>query len=170
MTAPTAPKAGNSISPPPEMTSATRWRSLVLRRRVAARAATAMVAVAVAAASLSAAAAAADSTVQGGSGPFSDDDGSVHEAGLDALAAGGFLAGTEVRRRAHLPQQAAEALGDGSLARPGSELRRTRVHQRVPIRGCRRRGMVGAPCGALRRSRSHRRLQDRTPALLPRAA
>ena len=95
MTAPTAPKAGDSISPPPEMTSATRWRSLVLRRRVAARAATAMVAVAVAAASLASAAAAADITVQGGSGRFSDDDGSVHEASLDALAAGGFLAGTE---------------------------------------------------------------------------
>ena len=49
----------------------------------------------VAAASLTSAAAASDTTVQAGSGAFSDDNGSVHEAGLDALGAKGYLAGTE---------------------------------------------------------------------------
>lgn len=58
----------------------------------------AAVAVAVALAGLSlasAAGAAPDITVQADAGAFSDDDGSVHEAGLNALAARGFLDGTE---------------------------------------------------------------------------
>ncbi|MDE0170126.1 MAG: S-layer homology domain-containing protein [bacterium] len=40
-------------------------------------------------------AAASGVVVQAGGGAFSDDDGSVHEAGLDALAVRGYLAGTE---------------------------------------------------------------------------
>ena len=76
-------------------TSTTRWHNLVVRRQAATRTAAAVLALAVAAASLASAAAASETSVQAGSGAFSDDDGSVHEAGLDALAARGYLAGTE---------------------------------------------------------------------------
>ena len=48
-----------------------------------------------AAAPMPAAAAATGTTLQADSGAFSDDDGSVHEAGLDAVAARGFVDGTE---------------------------------------------------------------------------
>ena len=75
--------------------SAARWRNLVLRRQAVARVAAPMVALAVTAAVLASAAAASATTAQAGSGPFSDDDGNVHEAALDALAARGYLAGTE---------------------------------------------------------------------------
>ena len=60
-----------------------------------ARVAAAVVALAVLAALPASAAAASATTVQAGSGPFSDDDGSVHEAAFDVLAARGYLAGTE---------------------------------------------------------------------------
>ena len=130
----------------------------------------ALAALAVAAATLAPVAAASDATVQTDSGAFTDDDGSVHEAGLDAMAFRGLSGRHRMRGRADLPITAAEALGDGSVARSGSQLRRTRTHHRVPIRGCRRRRMVGAPCGALRRDGRDRRLQAGAPALLPRPA
>ena len=76
-------------------TSTTRWHNLVVRRQAATRTAASVQALAVAAASLASAAAASETSVQAGSGAFSDDDGSVHEAGLDALAARGYLEGTE---------------------------------------------------------------------------
>ena len=64
------------------------------------------VAVAVAGVPLATAAAATpDITVQADSGAFSDDDGSVHEAGLNALAARGFLDGTECAHDRICPSQ-----------------------------------------------------------------
>ena len=54
-------------------------------------------------------AAASGVVIQAGGGAFSDDDGSVHEAGLDALAVRGHLAGTEC--------------GDGQIC-PGRVLKR----------------------------------------------
>ena len=74
-----------------------------------ARAAAAVAALTVAAASLASTAAASDLTVQASSGAFSDDDGSVHEAGLEAMASKGYLAGTEC--------------GDGLIC-PGQPLKR----------------------------------------------
>ena len=73
----------------------TRWHNLRRRRQAATRTAAAVLALAVAAASLASAAAASETSVQAGSGAFSDDDDSVHEAGLDAVAARGYLEGTE---------------------------------------------------------------------------
>ena len=68
-----------------------RGRSTRRHRLVAVAAAIAITGVTLA----SAAGAAPDITVQADSGAFSDDDGSVHEAGLNALAVRGFLGGTE---------------------------------------------------------------------------
>ena len=70
-----------------------KWSGRAMRRRRLAAAAVAVVVVGVSVASASASA--SDDVVEAGSGAFSDDDGSVHEAGLDALAARGFLDGTE---------------------------------------------------------------------------
>ena len=52
-----------------------------------------------------AAAASSDITVQADAGAFSDDDGNVHEAGINALAARGFLDGTECAEGRICPSQ-----------------------------------------------------------------
>ena len=54
---------------------------------------------------LASAASASETSLQAGSGAFNDDDGSVLEAGLDALAARGFLNGTECADRRICPSR-----------------------------------------------------------------
>lgn len=79
-------------SPPLPSRAVTKYRATP---RHAVGTIAALAALAVAAATLAPVAGASDATVQIGSGAFTDDDGSVHEPGLDALTAKGYLQGTE---------------------------------------------------------------------------